>query len=30
VSTEKTSRVGVGRMAAWVDNDTLVVAPSDS
>jgi len=30
VSTEKTSRVGVGRMAAWVDNDTLIVAPSDS
>jgi len=29
VSTGKASRVGVGRMAAWVDNDTLIVAPDN-
>jgi Tol biopolymer transport system component len=29
VSTREASKVAVGRMASWVDNDTLVVAPDD-
>ena len=29
VTTSKASEVAVGRMAAWVDDDTLIVAPDD-
>ena len=29
VSTGEASEVAMGNMAAWVDNDTLIVAPSD-
>jgi Tol biopolymer transport system component len=29
ISTGEASQVAVGRMAAWVDNETLIVAPDD-
>jgi len=29
VSTRQTSKVAKGRMAAWVDDDTLIIAPDD-
>ena len=29
VSTGESSQVAVGRMAAWLDDDSLIVAPDD-